>query len=171
MSNTQINLDDLVTVVNVLRGINGTEKSEEKSAEQAAQREAEAQAKAKEAAEQARKAEEEAAKHEAEANETKEEINESEAQKQAERENRYISKSLETHFEKAGISGDVVSSISGFINYDKLKNDDNEADEEKISSFAEVFSSVANRKPPKGTGKRQAIDDDGGIAKYLPNNN
>lgn len=92
-----------------------------------------------------------------------------EAKKQAQREDRYINKSLATQFEKAGIAGDMLDSLKGFIDYDKLKDDSGDANEEKITEFADLLARVSRREPPKGDGGKRALDDDGGIAKYLPN--
>ena len=92
-----------------------------------------------------------------------------EAKKQAQREDRYINKSLATQFEKAGIAGDMLDSLKGFIDYDKLKDVSGDANEEKITEFADLLARVSRREPPKGDGGKRALDDDGGIAKYLPN--
>lgn len=92
-----------------------------------------------------------------------------EAKKQAQREDRYINKSLATQFEKAGIAGDMLDSLKGFIDYDKLKDDSGDANEEKITELADLLARVSRREPPKGDGGKRALDDDGGIAKYLPN--
>lgn len=159
-------LSALADLVNIIK--NGEPKQEEQKQEEEAREEA------KESAEEAKKAQKEFEEKSEEAEEANEkalkeaEKAEKEREKaQDEREERYIKKSLTAEFEKAGIDTDMVESISGFIDYGRLKNDDNEADEEKISEFAELLGRVSRRQPPKGKGEKRAIDDDGGIAKYL----
>lgn len=105
---------------------------------------------------------EENRKKEEEEEETKDEIDHA-----AERENKFIAKSLATSVGAHGVSSDVVESLSEFIEYDRLKNDEGEADEEKIESLATLISSISNRKPPK-TGNKRDVFDNGGFSKYLP---
>lgn len=159
-------LSALADLVNIIK--NGEPKEEEPKKEEEAREKAE---KSAEEAKEAQKEFEEKSKEVEEANEKalkEAEKAEQEREKaQNEREDRYIKKSLTAEFEKAGIDTDMVESISGFIDYGRLKNDDNEADEEKISEFAELLGRVSRRQPPKGNGGKRAIDDDGGIAKYL----
>lgn len=109
-------------------------------------------------------AEENRKKAEAEKEKTEEEIDHA-----VERENKFIAKSLATSVGAHGVSADVVESLSEFIEYDKLKNDEGEADEEKIESLATLISNISNRKPPK-TGKKRDVFDNGGFSKYLPKN-
>lgn len=109
---------------------------------------------------------------EAEENRKKEEEEEEEKTKDeidhaAERENKFIAKSLATSVGAHGVSSDVVESLSEFIEYDRLKNDEGEADEEKIESLATLISNISNRKPPK-TGNKRDVFDNGGFSKYLP---
>lgn len=105
---------------------------------------------------------EENRKKEEEEEETKDEIDHA-----AERENKFIAKSLTTSVGAHGVSSDVVESLSEFIEYDRLKNDEGEADEEKIESLATLISNISNRKPPK-TGNKRDVFDNGGFSKYLP---
>lgn len=107
-------------------------------------------------------AEENQKKEEEEEEKTKDEIDHA-----AERENKFIAKSLATSVGAHGVSSDVVESLSEFIEYDRLKNDEGEADEEKIESLATLISNISNRKPPK-TGKKRDVFDNGGFSKYLP---
>lgn len=108
---------------------------------------------------------------EAEENQKKEEEEEEKAKDEidhaAERENKFIAKSLTTSVGAHGVSSDVVESLSEFIEYDRLKNDEGEADEEKIESLATLISNISNRKPPK-TGNKRDVFDNGGFSKYLP---
>lgn len=107
-------------------------------------------------------AEENQKKEEEEEEKTKDEIDHA-----AERENKFIAKSLATSVGAHGVSSDVVESLSEFIEYDRLKNDEGEADEEKIESLATLISNISNRKPPK-TGNKRDVFDNGGFSKYLP---
>ena len=147
---SNISLDDLAALINIVRGSND---SDQKSEEQPKpENESESKSTSDPTPEPA---------------EETEELDSEESAKQDERENRFIDKSLAAQFERNGIHSDVLSSFSEFIDYDKLKTD-GEADEEKISNLADLFSGVANRTPPKGSSKKRALDDNGGIAKYLP---
>ena len=176
MSN-KIDLGALSALADLVNIIKNGETKEELQKEEAQKEEVRAEEKRSEAEDEAKKAEkaqkefEEKSKQTEEANkkaqEEAEKAEQEREQAQNEREERYIKKSLATEFEKAGIDTDVVESISGFIDYGRLKNDDNEADEEKITEFAELLGRVSRRQPPKGKGGKRAIDDDGGIAKYL----
>ena len=158
-------LSALADLVNIIK--NGETKEEakktEEAREEAGKAEAEAQQEKAKAEEEAKRAEEADKK----AREESEQAEQEREEAQAEREDRYIKKSLTAEFEKAGIDTGMVESISGFIDYGRLKNDKNEADEDKISEFAELIGQVSRREPPKGSGGKRAIDDDGGIAKYL----
>lgn len=157
MSN--ISNEQLAAVINLLTGNNDDkqESKEEQKAPVPTREEIEAEVRAQIEAE--RKQEED----KQEENEESEEDH-----KRDEREAKYINKSLETDLEKAGVSADVVGSLAGFIDYGTLKNEDGEADEEKVSSLVTLLSKIARREPPKG-GVSRNINDDGGLAKYLPN--
>lgn len=150
----------LAEVINIITQSDASEKEkeapatkEELRAEILAELRAEAEAKKKEAENKADKEEEAKDKEESSVN--------------AQRENKYISKSLASSLEKSGVSSDVVDSLSGFIAYDTLKNEQGEADEEKISEFAGLIGNISNRRPPKAA-PRVDVFDDGGLAKYLP---
>lgn len=93
-----------------------------------------------------------------------------EDQKPTDREDRFITKSLETGLEKAGLSSEIVGGLSAFLNYGTLKNDEGEADEVKITSLVDLVSTVARREPPKGSTKRD-LKDNGGFGKYLQDKN
>ena len=158
----KVSLEDLINIITVLRDPKPEEQEEQSNVEVEAQELVEVRRDAENASEKAKEADEKAG-------EISQEL-ERERQKKAERENAYVTRSLATEFEKTGIDSDVVASLSEFIDYDKLKNEDNEADEEKISVLSELLAGVARRQPPKGSGQRRALNDDGGIAKYLPKN-
>lgn len=153
-----INLDSLKALADLVNILSSQEEPQEEPKEETKE---EPQAEAKE--EEPRKEEQ------PEEPEAPSEEEAKEAKKQAQREDRYINKSLATQFEKAGIAGDMLDSLKGFIDYDKLKDDSGDANEEKITEFADLLARVSRREPPKGDGGKRALDDDGGIAKYLPN--
>lgn len=152
-----INLDSLKALADLVNILSSQEEPQEEPKEETKE---EPQAEAKEVPRKEEQPEEPEAPSEEEAKEAK---------KQAQREDRYINKSLATQFEKAGIAGDMLDSLKGFIDYDKLKDDSGDANEEKIAEFADLLARVSRREPPKGDGGKRALDDDGGIAKYLPN--
>lgn len=85
-----------------------------------------------------------------------------------ERELRHISRSVKSGLKAADVDGDMVKSLLEFVNYDTLKGEEGEADDEKIESFVELVSGVARRVPPKAP-RHGSAEDDGGLGKYLPN--
>lgn len=85
-----------------------------------------------------------------------------------ERELRHISRSVKSGLKAADVDGDMVKSLLEFVNYDRLKGEEGEADDEKIESFVELVSGVARRVPPKAP-RHGSAEDDGGLGKYLPN--
>lgn len=85
---------------------------------------------------------------------------------QEDREIKHINRAIKTGLKDADVDDSVAKQLSSFVNYDTLKNEEGEADDEKINSFVELVSSVARRVPPKGAPKSGASDD-GGFGKYL----
>lgn len=85
-----------------------------------------------------------------------------------ERERRHITRSIKSGLKAADVDGDMVKSLLEFVNYDTLKGEEGEADDEKIESFVELVSGVARRVPPKAP-RHGSAEDDGGLGKYLPN--
>lgn len=85
-----------------------------------------------------------------------------------ERESRHITRSIKTGLKAADVDGDMVESLLEFVNYDTLKGEEGEADDEKIESFVELVSGVARRVPPKAP-RHGSAEDDGGLGKYLQN--
>ena len=83
-----------------------------------------------------------------------------------ERESRHITRSIKTGLKAADVDGDMVESLLEFVNYDTLKGEEGEADDEKIESFVELVSGVARRVPPKAP-RHGSAEDDGGLGKYL----
>lgn len=82
------------------------------------------------------------------------------------REVKHIDRAIKTGLKAADVDDSVAKQLSSFVNYATLKNEEGEADDEKINSFVELVSSVARRVPPKGAPKSGASDD-GGFGKYL----
>lgn len=82
------------------------------------------------------------------------------------REAKHIDRAIKTGLKDADVDDSVAKQLSSFVNYATLKNEEGEADDEKINSFVELVSSVARRVPPKGAPKSSASDD-GGFGKYL----
>lgn len=159
----KINMDQLLEAVNGLIGEENEEgsnkeantKEERRKAQEVAE-EAERKAEAKRKAEEEEKAKEKAEKEKKDAEE-----------KQAKQEQRVIDSKLEAGFAQSGFDKQAREVLSEFVNYGSLKNDDGEADEEKINKFIDAVSSVALRKPPRSKGKKIDHDNMGGIGKYL----
>lgn len=159
----KINMDQLLEAVNGLIGEENeggsnkeaNTKEERRKAQEVAE-EAERKAEAKRKAEEEEKAKEKAEKEKKDAEE-----------KQAKQEQRVIDSKLEAGFAQSGFDKQAREVLSEFVNYGSLKNDDGEADEEKIDKFIDAVSSVALRKPPRSKGKKIDHDNMGGIGKYL----
>ena len=157
----KINMDQLLEAVNGLIGDENesketnTKEEERRKAQEVAE-EAERKAEAKRKAEEEEKAKEKAEKEKKDAEE-----------KQAKKEQRVIDSKLEAGFAQSGFDKQAREVLSEFVNYGSLKNDDGEADEEKIDKFIDAVSSVALRKPPRSKGKKIDHDNMGGIGKYL----
>lgn len=157
----KINMDQLLEAVNGLIGDENESKetntkAEERRKAQEVAEEAERKAEAKRKAEEEEKAKEKAEKEKKDAEE-----------KQAKQEQRVIDSKLEAGFAQSGFDKQAREVLSEFVNYGSLKNDDGEADEEKINKFIDAVSSVALRKPPRSKGKKIDHDNMGGIGKYL----
>lgn len=157
----KINMDQLLEAVNGLIGDENesketSTKDEERRKAQEVAEEAERKAEAKRKAEEEEKAKEKAEKEKKDAEE-----------KQAKQEQRVIDSKLEAGFAQSGFDKQAREVLSEFVNYGSLKNDDGEADEEKIDKFIDAVSSVALRKPPRSKGKKIDHDNMGGIGKYL----
>lgn len=85
------------------------------------------------------------------------------------REDKHIARTIKAGLKGASLDSGVVESVLEFIDYGTLKNEEGEADDDKLESFVELISGVARRTPPKGKTKRD-IDDDGGLQRYLQDN-
>lgn len=81
--------------------------------------------------------------------------------------NKAVLSSITEEIVKKGLDAEYVDNISDYLAYDKLKKD-GEVDTEAISNLAGFLSSIALRKPPKGSGRKTlAGAKDSGIGRYL----
>lgn len=152
-------LEDLLQVVNVL---NKKDDSKEEDPKPKTEEELRAEILAELKAEQAKN------EDPSEEEEDDEEVNDDEDKSDDERERRHITRSIKSGLKAADVDGDMVKSLLEFVNYDTLKGEEGEADDEKIESFVELVSGVARRVPPKAP-RHGSAEDDGGLGKYLPN--
>ena len=159
-------LEDLLQVVNVLNKKDDSKEESKEDPKPKTEEELRAEILAELKAEQAGKANEskESPKEE---EDDEEEVND-EDKSDDERERRHITRSIKSGLKAADVDGDMVKSLLEFVNYDTLKGEEGEADDEKIESFVELVSGVARRVPPK-TPRHGSAEDDGGLGKYLPN--
>lgn len=112
------------------------------------------------------KAEQEAPKNKKSEENQDDDDDEEEEPKSDSREDKHIARTIKAGLKGASLDSDVVESVLEFIDYGTLKNEEGEADDDKLESFVELISGVARRTPPKGKTKRD-INDDGGLHRYL----
>lgn len=159
-------LEDLLQVVNVLNKKDDSKEDPKEDPKPKTEEELRAEILAEIRAEQAGKANKSKGSPEEE-EDGEEEVND-EDKSDDERENRHITRSIKSGLKAADVDGDMVKSLLEFVNYDTLKGEEGEADDEKIESFVELVSGVARRVPPKAP-RHGSAEDDGGLGKYLPN--
>lgn len=154
---SKIDINDLLKVINVLSPSEEQEQEQEKKGDPKPKPKTEEEIRAEVIAEYeaAKKSEEEDSKEDPKEEEPKED-----------REAKHIDRAIKTGLKDADVDDSVAKQLSSFVNYATLKNEEGEADDEKINSFVELVSSVARRVPPKGAPKSGASDD-GGFGKYL----
>lgn len=159
---SKIDINDLLKVINVLSPSEEQEEEQEnkkdpKGGDPKPKPKTEEEIRAEVIAEYeaAKKSEEEDPKEDSKEEEPKED-----------REAKHIDRAIKTGLKDADVDDSVAKQLSSFVNYATLKNEEGEADDEKINSFVELVSSVARRVPPKGAPKSGASDD-GGFGKYL----
>ena len=154
---SKIDINDLLQVINVLSPSEEQEQEQEKKGDPKPKPKTEEEIRAEVIAEYeaAKKSEEEDSKEDPKEEEPKED-----------REAKHIDRAIKTGLKDADVDDSVAKQLSSFVNYATLKNEEGEADDEKINSFVELVSSVARRVPPKGAPKSGASDD-GGFGKYL----
>lgn len=146
---------------------------EEKVAEEKAKREAEAAAKAKadEDAAAAAKAAEEKAKAEAEAAAKAAEgeggdAGDDKADELKELKRKALKSDIESTLTKKNLDTEYLSELDAFIAYDKMEDEDGNADPEKVEKLVTVLNSIALRKPPAG-GVKPYDPNNQGLGKYL----
>lgn len=155
-------LEDLLQVVNVLNKKDDSKEESKEDPKPKTEEELRAEILAELKAEQAKN------EDPSEEEEDDEEVNDDEDKSDDERERRHITRSIKSGLKAADVDGDMVKSLLEFVNYDTLKGEEGEADDEKIESFVELVSGVARRVPPKAP-RHGSAEDDGGLGKYLPN--
>lgn len=159
-------LEDLLQVVNVLNKKDDSKEEPKEDPKPKTEEELRAEILAELKAEQAKS--KESAADEDEDDEDRDEDGDNEEAVDDERERRHITRSIKSGLKAADVDGDMVKSLLEFVNYDTLKGEEGEADDEKIESFVELVSGVARRVPPKAP-RHGSAEDDGGLGKYLPN--
>lgn len=154
----KISLEDLLQVVKVLGKDDDQPKEDPKpKTEEEIREEILAELKAEQEAEKEKKPEEDP------------DEDEEDEPKSDSREDKHIARTIKAGLKGASLDSDVVESVLEFIDYGTLKNEEGEADDDKLESFVNLISGVARRTPPKGKTKRD-IDDDGGLQRYLQDN-
>lgn len=159
-------LEDLLQVVNVLNKKDDSKEESKEDPKPKTEEEIRAEILAELKAEQSKS--KESAADEDEDDEDRDEDRDNEEAVDDERERRHITRSIKSGLKAADVDGDMVKSLLEFVNYDTLKGEEGEADDEKIESFVELVSGVARRVPPKAP-RHGSAEDDGGLGKYLPN--
>lgn len=157
---SKIDINDLLKVINVLSP------SEEQEQEQEQEKKDDPKPKTEEEIRAEILAELEAAKKSKEEDPKEDPKEDPNEDPKEDREVKHIDRAIKTGLKAADVDDSVAKQLSSFVNYATLKNEEGEADDEKINSFVELVSSVARRVPPKGAPKSGASDD-GGFGKYL----
>lgn len=157
---SKIDINDLLKVINVLSP------SEEQEQEQEQEKKGDPKPKTEEEIRAEVIAELEAAKKSKEEDPKEDPKEDHNEDPKEDREVKHIDRAIKTGLKAADVDDSVAKQLSSFVNYATLKNEEGEADDEKINSFVELVSSVARRVPPKGAPKSGASDD-GGFGKYL----
>ena len=158
----KISLEDLLQVVKVLGKDDEPKEDPKPKTEEEIREEILAELKAEQEAEKEKK------KEDPKQDEDEDEDEEDEPKSDS-REDKHIARTIKAGLKGASLDSDVVESVLEFIDYGTLKNEEGEADDDKLESFVNLISGVALRTPPKGKTKRD-IDDDGGLHRYLQDN-
>lgn len=157
----KISLEDLLQVVKVLGKDEEPKEDPKPKTEEEIREEILAELKAEQEAEKEKKPKEDQDEDEDE--------DLTEEPKSDSREDKHIARTVKAGLKGASLDSGVVESVLEFIDYGTLKNEEGEADDDKLESFVELISGVARRTPPKGKTKRD-INDDGGLHRYLQDN-
>lgn len=159
----KISLEDLLQVVKVLGKDDEPKEDPKPKTEEEIREEILAELKAEQESEKEKKTKEDPKQDEDDDEDVKEEP------KSDSREDKHIARTIKAGLKGASLDSGVVESVLEFIDYGTLKNEEGEADDDKLESFVELISGVARRTPPKGKTKRD-INDDGGLHRYLQDN-
>ena len=68
-----------------------------------------------------------------------------------------------------GLDNENVKNLLQFVNYDTMKNENGDLDEDKASSLVTVISNISLRKPPSSGASQNLSRSQRGIGKYLKN--
>lgn len=68
-----------------------------------------------------------------------------------------------------GLDNENVKELLQFVNYDTMKNENGDLDEDKASSLVTVISNISLRKPPSSGASQNLSRSQGGMGKYLKN--
>lgn len=68
-----------------------------------------------------------------------------------------------------GLDNENVKNLLQFVNYDTMKNENGDLDEDKASSLVTVISNISLRKPPSSGASQNLSRAQRGMGKYLKN--
>ena len=68
-----------------------------------------------------------------------------------------------------GLDNENVKKLLEFVNYDTMKNENGDLDEDKASSLVTVISNISLRKPPSSGASQNLSRSQRGMGKYLKN--
>lgn len=68
-----------------------------------------------------------------------------------------------------GLDNENVKNLLQFVNYDTMKNENGDLDEDKASSLVTVISNISLRKPPSSGASQNLSRSQRGMGKYLKN--
>ena len=68
-----------------------------------------------------------------------------------------------------GLDNENVKELLQFVNYDTMKNENGDLDEDKASSLVTVISNISLRKPPSSGASQDLSRSQRGMGKYLKN--
>ena len=68
-----------------------------------------------------------------------------------------------------GLDNENVKNLIQFVNYDTMKNENGDLDEDKASSLVTVISNISLRKPPSSGASQNLSRSQRGMGKYLKN--
>lgn len=77
-----------------------------------------------------------------------------------------LQRDLKSGLKDKGLDDEYFDSLSEFVSYDKMKDDEGNADPEKVEKLVGILTSIALREPPKGGGVEYDPSNQG-LGKYL----